>query len=227
MSTISQPFAATERSSASASLQPHHALQSSVRRYLVLPGLAMSALALTACGSRDSRAIDAALRSDLAMAAAAPGARSAYASPVELGYQPQMYGYPAQAYGYPPQAYGYPPQAYGYPPQPYAYPPQPYGYPQPAVQQAPAAAAQQVVYRAPASSGSSAARGSGSGSGSGAGQATERNTQRGAIIGAATGAAVGIATQRDKVKGGAVGAVTGAVLGGVVGSQIYTKPRQR
>lgn len=180
------------------------------------PILVGSVLFLAACGGRDSRALDAALRSDLAMAATAPGMRSAYATPMELGY-PQGY--------YPPQGYApvYAAQPYGYP---QGYPPQPTGYPQPVTARAP----QQVVYRAPAPSGAGTVRagsGSGTSGGSGAGVATERNTQRGAIIGAATGAAVGIATQRDKVKGGAVGAVTGAVLGGVVGSQIYTKPRPR
>lgn len=182
------------------------------RKSVLLLAVLTSVVALAACGDSDAKRMDAALQSDLAMASTAPGMRSGYASPMELGY-PQAYpqGYPAPPYGYPaPYPQGYP--------QPY--PPQPYGYPQPVAQRAPT----QVIYRDRAPSGGS---GTSVGSGAGTAQGTESNTKRGAIIGAATGAAVGIATQRDKVKGGAVGAITGAVLGGVVGSQIYTKPRTR
>ncbi len=198
----------------------------SVQRQLVVVGVLSVGIALSAC-SGDKGEQDAALRADLAMAASAPGMRSGYVGPAELGY-PQGYAPPGYQPAYGQQPYGYPqpyPQA-GYPapyPQPYPpqYPPQPYGYPQPVVQQAPAPARapQQTIYRAP-SQGSGTVYG-----GSGSGVAKKSNTKRGAIIGAATGAAVGIATSRDKVKGGAVGAITGAVLGGVVGSQIYTSPR--
>lgn len=189
------------------------------RKAILTLAVLTSVLALAACGDSDAKRMDAALQSDLAMASTAPGMRSGYASPMELGY-PQAYppGYQAPQYGYPAP---YPP---GYP-QPYpqaSYPPQPYGYPQPVAQRAPT----QVIYRDRAPSGGGGG-GASAGSGAGSAQGTESNTKRGAIIGAATGAAVGIATQRDKVKGGAVGAITGAVLGGVVGSQIYTKPRTR
>lgn len=197
-----------------------------VRHQLILLAVLASAILLGACGDSRDKAVDEALRADLSMAASAPSLRSAYVSPMELGYPPPGYAYP-QGYGqgypapYPP---GYPqpyPQA-GYPaPYPQAgYPapyPQPVAYPAPAPQRAP----QQVVYRAP-SQGTGTSAGSGSG-----GVVTENNTKRGAIIGGASGAAVGILTSRDKVKGGAVGAVTGAVLGGVVGSQIYTQPRSQ
>lgn len=199
-----------------------------VQRQLLVLGVLGLAIALGACKG-DNGALDAALRSDLSMAASAPGMRSGYVGPAELGYS-QGYAPPGYqpVYGQPP--YGYPapyPQA-GYPapyPQPYPpqYPPQPYGHPQPVVQQAPAPARapQQTIYRAPSQSAGTVYGGSGSGA------ARESNTQRGAIIGGASGAAIGIATSRDKVKGGAVGAITGAVLGGVVGSQIYTAPRPR
>ncbi len=202
-----------------------------VQRQLVVIAVLALGIALSACSAGNGD-LDAALKSDLAMAASAPGMRSGYVGPAELGY-PQGYAPPGYqgAYGQSPYGYpspypqgGYPAPQAGYPsPYPPQYPPQPYGYPQPVVQQAPAPARapQQTIYRAP-SQGSGTVYG-----GSGSGAAKESNTQRGAIIGAASGAAVGIATSRDKVKGGAVGAITGAVLGGVVGSQIYTSPRPR
>jgi hypothetical protein len=208
------------------------------RRRLVLMVTA-GVLTLGACGGRESKGLDDALRNDLSMAAMAPSMRQAYVSPMELGY-PQGYAPPGYGYptpygqpGYPPPGYpppGYPPPGYppaGYPSAAYPapYPTPGYPYPQPVAYPAPAQAPQQVVYRAPAPSGGGTV-GTG-GAGRTTGPATESNTQRGAIIGGATGAAVGIMTSRDKVKGGAVGAVTGAVLGGVVGSQIYTQPRSQ
>jgi hypothetical protein len=191
-----------------------------------LAALALAAAALAACdGGRDA-ALEQALRADLALAAGAPGVRSGYVSPTELGYPPGAY--PAPAHGYQP---AYPPSAY-----PPAYPPPAYGYPAGAypagavmyVAPAPAPAPTRVVYRTPSpSAGGSGSGGGTGGTGQGTGVVTENNTKRGAIIGGATGAAVGIMTSRDKVKGGAVGAITGAVLGGVVGSQIYTQPRSQ
>ncbi len=169
-------------------------------------------MTLAACG-RDDRRADDLLRADLAAAAQAPSMRQQFVSPQELGY-------PAGAMpGYAP-AYGAAPQ-YGYPP--------PYGYPQPAPQRVVYRdAPTRVVYRTRPATQRAGTSASGSGdAGDNSGPVTERNATRGAVVGAATGAAVGILTSRDKVKGGAVGAVTGAVLGGVIGSQIYTKPRRK
>ena len=161
-------------------------------KLLAVPALVFAA----ACGGDSEPRVDDALKSDLALAAAAqPYAPQQFVSPQEMGYMGQQ---------------GYAPMQ----PQPY------YGgaYGQPVYQPAP----QQVVYRQPApvrrtSTSASTARRVPSGT------VIQRNTKRDAVIGGVAGAAIGAVTSRDKVKGAIIGGAAGAVLGGVIGHTVDVK----
>lgn len=47
-----------------------------------------------------------------------------------------------------------------------------------------------------------------------------KNTKRDAIIGAAAGAAIGAVTSKDKLKGAVIGAAAGGILGGIIGNNV-------
>ena len=50
-----------------------------------------------------------------------------------------------------------------------------------------------------------------------------KHTKRDAAIGAVAGAAIGAATSRDKLKGAVIGAAAGGILGGIIGNNVDKK----
>jgi hypothetical protein len=50
-----------------------------------------------------------------------------------------------------------------------------------------------------------------------------KHTKRDAIIGAAAGAAIGAATSKDRLKGAVIGAAAGGILGGIIGNNVDVK----
>lgn len=162
--------------------------------------LAMSVIALGACGRGSQSAADDALKNDLSLASQAQA------------YQPQQFMSPTE------QGYGANP--YGAYPNPNA----PYGYPQQIQTVARTPSYPAASYPSTSRRSSGVSRSSGS-SGTYSRQPAEpvRNTKRDAVIGAAAGAVLGASTSRDKMKGAILGAAAGGILGGIIGHTVDVK----
>jgi hypothetical protein len=146
-----------------------------------------------ACGKQDSKALDAALKNDLALASQAqPYNPQQIVSPTEQGLAAQ---------GYAPQNL----QAVAR--QPIAAAP---------VRRA--STARRSSSGASRSSGSGVYYPSAPPQ-----TRVEKHTGRDAAIGAGAGAVIGAISSRDKVKGGLIGAAVGGILGGVVGNNVDVK----
>jgi hypothetical protein len=151
------------------------------------------AILATACGKQDSKALDAALKNDLALASQAqPYNPQQTVSPTEQGLAAQ---------GYAPQNL----QAVAR--RPVAAPVRRTSTVRRSSGSGASRSSGSGVYYPPAAPQ----------------ERVEKHTGRDAAVGAGAGAVIGAISSRDKVKGGLIGAAIGGILGGVVGNNVDVK----